>query len=155
MCPLPPQKSLASLQAIVVIRFRRRFPCHRKDLSLERWQSKTTSKFENIFMLFFSFQRKNNHCLRCFVEKEREAERSSRPAIDAALLPLPHLFENYFQNIKCCISQNQNGMTGWGWGRGEGDEILKYSFPNVYFASEGCCLYYYKILARPPAGCCL
>lgn len=37
----------------------------------------------------------------------------------------------------------------------KGEATLKYNFPNVYFASEDCCMYYYKILARPMAGCCL
>lgn len=131
-------------------------PRERSQLRNSDCKEKQQANLKTLPCIFFSlFQRKNNHGLRCFVEKEREAERSSRPAIHAALLPLPHLFENYFQNIKCCISLNQNCMTGWAWGREEGEEILKYNFPNVYFVSEGCCLYYYKILARPPAGCCL
>lgn len=47
-------------------------------------------------------------------------------------------------------------MTGWGLvGREEEETISKYNFPNVYFAGEDCCLYYYKIFAQPLAGCCL
>lgn len=73
------------------VRFKMSFPYHTEDLSVGRFHKQTESKSENTFMLsyFIFFQRKNNHCLSCFVDKVGKVERSSRLVIEAALLPLP------------------------------------------------------------------
>lgn len=153
------KNTLVSLQDVLSSQVQHELPISHRRPQLRKVSTKkqrANLKTLSCCLIFFSFKGKNNHCLSCFVAEEGEVERSSRPAVDAALLPLPHLLENYFQDIKCCISLNQNCMSSCGEAdRKEGEVILKYNFPNVYFASKGCCLYYYKILARPLASCCL
>ena len=84
------KKTLASLQDVLSSQVQNELSISHRRPQLRKI-SEAVSKSENTFMLsyFIFFQRKNNHCLSCFVDKEGKVERSSRLVIEAALLPLP------------------------------------------------------------------